>query len=165
MKEMVYSGDIFLLPRANANDAVCITTNGIVRRDGKAVMGAGIAKYARDNFERVDSILGKKLSALGNQVHYIGIFKKPGSLDRFTMLSFPTKEDWRENSKPKLIERSCREVMVVASQHKLDMVYLPCPGCANGHLDYWKDVRPILLEELDDRFTVVVPEHIFAKGL
>ena len=42
MREMTISGNvsIFDLP-ANPHEAACVTTNGMIRRDGRAVMGAG----------------------------------------------------------------------------------------------------------------------------
>jgi len=45
MLELRGNYNIFELPQ-NPSEAMCITTNGIVKKDGKAVMGAGIAKQA-----------------------------------------------------------------------------------------------------------------------
>lgn len=51
-------------------DAVCVTTNGIVKANGEAVMGAGIAKEAnRYNLARE---LGTRLRAGGNHCYMIG---------------------------------------------------------------------------------------------
>lgn len=52
--------NIFDLPDA-PHTAVCVTTNGIVKRNGQAVMGKGIAKEADMRFH-VSDLLGKKLS-------------------------------------------------------------------------------------------------------
>lgn len=160
MNEIEYDGNIFLLPK-EPGDACLVTTNGMVRKDGKAVMGAGIAKYCRDNFAGVDRILGEKLKSHGNHVHYLGgIWTVTGGNVRFMLFSFPTKHDWKDGSDPELIRQSCREMMRLADAYKTGTVYMPCPGCSNGRLDYWTDVRPILERELDDRFTVCIPARI-----
>lgn len=163
MTEMEYNGDIFLLPEPGARDACLVTTNGIVRKDGKAVMGAGIAKYCRDTFIGCDETLARKLKAGGNHVYSLGLWHKPDKSGAFMLFSFPTKNDWKDNSSLELIRQSCREMVDMVKDEKLTCVYMPCPGCSNGRLDYWKDVRLILLEELNDRFVVCIPTNIMAK--
>lgn len=160
MKEMEYNGNIFLLPERGLRDAAVVTTNGIIKKDGKAVMGAGIAKYCRDTFPYVDKTLGDLLRDNGNHVYQLGLWKKPDCNGAFMLLSFPTKNDWRDASDLKLIQQSCKEIMVIAYEQNLNKVYMPCPGCTNGRLDYWNDVRPVLLDELDDRFIVCIPKHV-----
>ena len=49
MLELKGKYDIFILTQGNT-EGVCVTTNGIVKQDGKAVMGAGIAKQANAFF-------------------------------------------------------------------------------------------------------------------
>lgn len=46
-------------------DLFLVTTNGVVTRDGKLVMGAGIARQARDRFPGLDEALGKAALAAG----------------------------------------------------------------------------------------------------
>lgn len=165
MKEIKYNGNLYLLPNPMNTDACIVTTNGIVRKDGRAVMGAGIAKYCRDNFLGVDKMLGKLLIEKGNHVYSLGKWPIPDfrTEEEFFLFSFPTKEDWKEDSKPELIQRSCRELKILADEHKLDTIYMPCPGCGRGKLDYVKDVRPILLKELDDRFVICIPNWIIRE--
>lgn len=164
MKEIGYNDNIFMLPEPGQRDACLVTTNGMVRKDGKAVMGAGIAKYCRDTFPCVDMALGDKLKKGGNHVYELGLWKRPDFSGVFMLFSFPTKDDWKEDSKPELIRQSCKEIMHMADKHQLRKVYMPCPGCSNGKLDYWKDVRNILMGQLDDRFVVCVPSNIMAES-
>ena len=51
-------------------DFLCITTNGIVKKDGRLVMGAGIAKEARDRCVDInlDLYLGSLVTEHGNHV-------------------------------------------------------------------------------------------------
>lgn len=163
MREKEYNGNIFILPKNDSQDACLVTTNGIVRNDGKAVMGAGIAKYCRDTFHGVDRLLGTLLKEHGNHVYDLGLCFIPENRATFRLFSFPTKQDWKEDSKPELIRQSCKEMMEQADRHGIDTVYMPCPGCSNGKLDYWHDVRPILEEELDDRFIICIPKIIMDR--
>lgn len=171
MKEIVVDSNIFLLPRPNKRDACLVTTNGVLRRDGKAVMGAGIAKYCRDTYKGIDKELGDKIASGGNHVYNLGWHHKPYDdwktnsehFGIFLLYSFPTKDNWRDESKPELIRQSCKEIMYHAKHNFLECCYMPCPGCSNGRLDYWQDVRPILQDELDERFVVCIPTHIMKK--
>ncbi|KAG4086783.1 hypothetical protein H8356DRAFT_1086906 [Neocallimastix lanati (nom. inval.)] len=131
------------------NTCLCITTNGKVKKNGLAVMGAGIALHANKRF-KLDEILGKKLQKFGNHVFDLGIY---GS--GFHIASFPTKNHWRGKSSKKLIEQSAVELVELADKIGLTEVYLPKPGCQNGHLN-WEDVLQIIEKQLDDRFTVII---------
>lgn len=42
----------------------------------------------------------------------------------------------------------------LADKYHLTEIYLPALGCANGHLSY-EDVKPIISNVLDERFTCV----------
>lgn len=53
-------------------DAICVTTNGMIKNDGLAVMGAGIAKEA-DNKYKIARTLGQKLRETGNHVFDMGV--------------------------------------------------------------------------------------------
>lgn len=148
----VKRGNIWNMPTDN-NSAICVTTNGIVKRDGSAVMGAGIAKQARDLYH-VDRILGDKLRANGNHVYDLGVHQST-SRHSFTMLSFPTKHDWRDMSDPILIQQSARELITLANQRQFTHIYLTKPGCALGGLDWESQVKPMLECILDDRFVIM----------
>lgn len=160
LREMVYDGDIFVLPDGKKQDACVVTTNGIIKSDGRAVMGVGIAKYCRDRFTGCDELLGVMLKTTGNHAHILSKYNIPGKMECFTLVSFPTKNDWRDDSSIELIRQSCKEIVKLADEYHFDNIYMPCPGCTNGHLNYWNDVRPVLIEELDSRFVICVPDRI-----
>lgn len=60
-------GDIFKV-RA---DAICVTTNGVTRSDGRAVMGAGVARIAADRYPGIDKVLGLQIIAGGNHARVL----------------------------------------------------------------------------------------------
>jgi hypothetical protein len=169
----------------NKVDAICITTNGFVKKDGYAVMGKGCAFQATKRYKNISKILGEYINAYGN---------RPFNLikDGITqILSFPVKpihiianneEEIMNNSvrhmiskfikekeikekvfipgwaclaDPNIIRQSCKNVTIMADKFSYKKIILPCPGVGAGELDYEEVVKPILIEELDDRFTVV----------
>lgn len=145
MRELV--GDLWALPAG----ARCITTNGIVKSNGEAVMGAGVALSAKQRYPDLPRVLGRLIRQFGNHVHYVGY------RDNVHLYSFPTKNDWRDPSDPELIERSARELrgILLPDLERIHPVVMTRPGCGNGGLD-WAAVRPIMEKELpEDEFVIV----------
>lgn len=147
--QTIISPNIFTLP-SSCNDAICITTNGVVKKDGKAVMGAGIARQANVRYS-LDEELGKHLSSSGN-VPYI--FTKKG-IKNAHLISFPTKHHWKEPSDLALIKRSAELLVELVDRHDIRRCFLVPPGCGLGNLNWEIQVKPILEDILDNRFVVV----------
>src|SRR5581483_1895123 len=99
---------------------VGVPTNGDCRRDGRAVMGAGVALAAACQFPNLPSLLGAKLRAFGNHAYY---------WHEFRLVTLPTKEAWTQPSTLGLIERSAQEAIHLADQHGLTAIYCPRLGC------------------------------------
>jgi hypothetical protein len=130
-------------------DAICITTNGFVKKNGEAVMGRGCALEATKRYPDIQIILGTALRHNGN--HAVRLMNDKGT----DIWSFPVKHNWWEEADIELIRRSALEMMDAANTHpQWKTILIPRPGCGNGKLSY-KDVEPILAEILDDRFFVV----------
>ena len=142
MKEI--TGDLF----TQQADALCITTNGMVKTDGSCVMGRGCALTAKTKWPQIQQVLGGLLTKHGNHCY---ILLRVGETD---IVSFPTKNDWKMNSDISLIERSCQELKTLANIHSWQRIVLPRPGCGNGGLE-WRDIRPVLEQYFDDRFSVI----------
>lgn len=128
-------------------DVVCVTTNCVIRKDGRAVMGAGVAKAFRDAYPGIDRRLASKIRDYGNQVQSIGYNAYHGT----DLVAFPTKYHWRNPSELGLIIRSAMQLQRYTVGMK--NIWLPRPGCRNGGLD-WADVKPAIEPYFDDRFTV-----------
>lgn len=138
-------------------DFIVITTNGDVRRDGKAVMGRGIARQAKQRFPGIDQWFGQTLNDLGNHVHWI--MRGPN------IITFPVKRHWHEKADLELIERSCIELAYWRiEQMRQDVrfasktIALPRPGCGNGQLQ-WKEVRPVVKKHLRGKQFIVYYEE------
>ena len=152
-------------------DAICVTTNGIVKANGQAVMGAGVAKTAADLYPALPFVLGRALKDKGNRLHLL-------TKDRFTMVrlpepdsnlmqrkqlrydivALPTKQHWRNNSDINLITVSIQDLILLTDKMGWKRVVMPPPGCGLGGLSWEDTVKPRLSSYLDDRFEVIFYE-------
>ena len=132
-------------------DVICITTNGEVRNDGRAVMGAGIAKFARDTFPGTDKRLAQLLHAHGNRAFRLSneIYKRK----KVTLATYPTKHKWRDSSHLDLIQTSAQQLVEMANKFGWTQIWIPAPGCSHGNLS-WSDVKNVIEPILDDRFII-----------
>lgn len=165
MREMI--GNIFEIDA----DAVCVTTNGFVKRNGEGVMGAGIAKQMKDMFPDLPKLLGNSIKKFGNEVNVLC------RVDGTHLVAFPTKDSsgiadgtnvvphasymlgafvpgFHLKSTLQRIEQSCKELVWLTDFHNYKTVLLTRAGCGNGGLD-WNDVKPVMAKLLDDRFIIV----------
>lgn len=139
----------------NDVDAIAITTNGIRRKDGAAVMGAGVAKAAAQRYPGLDQRLGDLLAKSGNHVYILHrASEEPWQDEPRDLVSFPTKHHWRDPSDLQLIRRSAEGLVKAAEHRGWASIALPRPGCGLGGLDWEKEVRPLLAELWDDRFRI-----------
>ena len=152
MQELKGNYNIFDLPQNR--EAMCVTTNGIVKTNGEAVMGAGIAKDANQLFH-LSNLLGKYLKQYGNRAFNLGRFQRPNGAI-FTVFSFPTKHDWKEDSDITLICKSAEQLMQMCDKFGITKCYLTPPGCGCGNLNYETTVKPWISQILDDRFVVIL---------
>ncbi|MDD2336250.1 MAG: ADP-ribose-binding protein [Geobacteraceae bacterium] len=123
---------------------IAVTTNGLVSKSGKAVLGNGCARQAGERFPDLARKLGTLLAEQGNHAMYLGD----------GIVNFPVEHSPYENPDLRLIERSARELVALADAMGWKMVLVPRPGCGGGGLS-WKDVRPVLEKYFDDRFSVI----------
>ena len=141
------------------DEAICVTTNGMVKKNYLAVMGAGVAKQCADLFPSTQQLLGMLLLSKGNCVHNLGkhcTTNSDGYTIDYLIFSFPTKHHWKSKSDINLIKKSACEIMIEADTHNLKRIYLPQVGCKNGGLNWETDVYPAIKDILDDRFIVLI---------
>ena len=131
-------------------ETIVITTNGIVKRNGEAVMGAGIALEMAKKYPLFPKVFGDKLKKDGNHVFMFFVPQVKGR----KVITFPVKNHFKEKASLELIEQSCKEIVILADKFELTQIALPRPGCGVGGLK-WKDVEPILEKHFDQRFFIV----------
>lgn len=129
----------------NKGKWIVIPTNGVINRGGKAVMGKGLAYQAATRFPGLPFELAWKLRRWGNKVF---------AFPQHRLFTFPTKDNWRDDSSVFLIKQGCRQ-LAYRVDVSLPKVYLPRLGCGCGNLSWKNEVRPIMKSILDDHFVVV----------
>ena len=151
MKEI--KGNMFSPTYLKFSDAICLTTNGFVKKDGSAVMGAGNAKQARDIYKRIDYDLGQSIRDYGNNVNIIREIYHNDKI--IPVMSFPVKYNWWEKGNLELLERSTLQLVDLSNSKTWKKIILPRPGCYNGKLSWLSEVKPILKKYLDERFYII----------
>jgi hypothetical protein len=123
---------------------IVITTNGSLTRDGRAVLGRGVAKQAAIRFSGIADKLGRLLAEQGSHVFDLGC----------GIVSYPVEETAWSQPDLRLIARSAEELRLLVDSSGWRRVVVPRPGCGGGGLS-WKDVEPLLAPWLDERFIVI----------
>lgn len=151
MREAV--GDLFEYPA----DAIVIPTNLTVKRDGSAVMGAGVALEAARRWLWLPLSLGARLQR--DRQRACTTFFETG--DSFAVICLPTKRDWRKPADLDLIRIEAGRLAMYADLTGWQTIALPRLGCGlkTGQLDWETQVRPLLSAILDSRFIVVHPSE------
>ncbi len=137
-------------------DLFVITTNGIITKDYRLVMGRGIALQAKERLPDIDLVLGSEISTNFHRVEAKGAFlygflpPKYWPREKFGCLQ--VKYRWYESANVALIEFSVRKLRHWLNDHPDASVHMNYPGIGNGHLTQ-EAVRPII-EVLPDNVTV-----------
>jgi hypothetical protein len=124
-------------------DLFLITTNPIVRKDGAAVMGRGIALEAKSRFPELPYKYAKRLALLSEM---LGPYNYCDVIDKFAGQSvgfFMVKDHWKEPAKLDIISNSVDELYNWLQDDCLGRVDLNFPGIGNGKLKR-EDVLPLL---------------------
>lgn len=149
-------------------DAICVTTNGIVKANGELVMGAGIAKQFAERFPGLAADAGEMVDNYGNICQIL--LTHSFSNRELSIIAFPTKHHWKDQSDLALIARSAHQLVQIANkevawddgldgeliQRAWKKIVLPRPGCGLGGLK-WEDVKRVIEPILDDRFYIITP--------
>ena len=149
------TGNLFEYPAA----WLCITTNGVIKPGCEAVMGAGVAKEARERWAELPWVLGRHLMEKGNHVSRLMTISGTHNKEIF---SFPTKHHWKDSSLMSLIVQSAKELAVLVELEKKlrsfdPIVALPRIGCGQGGL-YWPDVKAEVKDILQGpHFVILTP--------
>ena len=130
----------------NEGAFIVIPTNGFIRKNGECAMGRGLALQVKNKFPELAKELGTMICSCKGQ--FVFLFKHK------RIFTFPVKDKFWKRANLKLIEKSCKELVQLATVNKIKtLIYLPRVGCGNGKLD-WKNVKFILEKYLSNNFVV-----------
>lgn len=135
------SGDIW---KYAATAIIAITSNGSLTRDGRAIVGRGVAKQASLRFPGLAEKMGVLLKEQGNHVLDIGD----------GLVTFPVEETAWSLPDLRIIARSAEELRLLADRANWQQIVVPRPGCGGGGLA-WRDVKPLVEPWFDSRFIVI----------
>ena len=123
-------------------------------RNGKNVMGRGVAKDAARLWPTLPTTLGNyhRRYREGSSILPVTVFDPYGEVYCFPVKPLAEQPwlSWKSPASLELIARSADELAIFWPR----LVALPRVGCGNGGLS-WTVVRPILGAILDDHFVVV----------
>lgn len=123
---------------------IAITASGTLTRDGRAVLGRGVARQAGERFPGLAAILGSLIATQGSHVFDLGN----------GLVSFPVEESAWSLPDLRIIARSAEELRALADRCGWQRIVVPRPGCGGGGLA-WKEVKPLLEPCFDGRFLVI----------
>jgi hypothetical protein len=127
-----------------AGAPVVITTNGSLTKDGRAVMGKGVARQAAEKYPAIPVDLGRLLAEGGNHVFDLGN----------GIITFPVEETAWSLPDLRIISQSAQELRNLVDTSGWLRIVVPRPGCGGGGLA-WQDVRPLLAPWFDERFVII----------
>lgn len=146
--------DIWSLAAADPGSWVVVPTNAETNSRGEAIMGAGLALQAKQRLPHLPAELGKRLKC--GAPGYVEIFPACEGRNEPKVITFRTKDSWRDPARLDLIESSALELL-----HALPnidgTVYMPKVGCGvhTGQLS-WEMVKPLLTDLLKAHLDRVV---------
>jgi len=165
------TGDLF--DHIGYVDAICITTNGFVKKDGCCVMGRGCAKEATVRYPMIEMILGDRIKNFGNVPHALeqdnntwicsfpvkpvsAVFNGANAVGHMKHRFTPgeTIPGWACLADIKIIKQSALFLAGQVDRLMWEEVVIPRPGCGAGELA-WEDVKPVLERYFDDRFSII----------
>lgn len=110
------------------------------------IMGKGIALEFRNRFplyyKWYRDLCNQQLIKPGEPNIYVHSNDNPRYI-----ISFPTKNHWRNPSKIEWIEKGLDILRELIIENNLKSISIPTLGCGNGGLD-WNVVKPLIIDKL-----------------
>jgi O-acetyl-ADP-ribose deacetylase (regulator of RNase III) len=125
----------------------------------EGVMGKGIALLFKERFPQMYSAYRQACVAGEVRPGKMLVFDCGAALKPRFIISFPTKRDWRSQSRLEDIESGLAALVEEVESRKINSLALPALGCGNGGLD-WETVLPMIdaaFAPLEDVRVMVYP--------
>jgi hypothetical protein len=143
------------------NSVILLPVNAYIKSNGKAVMAQGCALAAKQKYKGIDLRWGQELERQGRMRGNRGLYKTDavGNIpaiinDKPIIVACPTQWHFVEKSDLSLIERSIIYIVTMADFYRWTSIFLPEIGCGAGGRSWKYEIKPILKNYLDGRFTV-----------
>jgi O-acetyl-ADP-ribose deacetylase (regulator of RNase III) len=106
----------------------------------EGVMGKGLALQFKKNFPEMFKEYKQKCKEGKITIGKLHLYKNPFS---YWILNFPTKDQWRQNSKLEYLEKGLIEFKNKYQEQGVTSIAFPRLGCQQGGLD-WVYVKPLM---------------------
>lgn len=117
---------------------LCITTNAQLNKNGELVMGAGIAKQAKERYPNLAVDFGQQLWLKSKVEKWYGLLSSSTDYSSqggpVRIMAFQTKVKWKDQSSLDLIKYSTAKLTVEAWDHRECLYALNFPGINHGGL-------------------------------
>lgn len=143
-------GDFFSIAEELKPQVLVVTTNNVIRKDGRLTMGAGIALEFREKFAELDREFADLIKDRTPNIYSVREFAGYQAI----IYSLQTKFHWKNPSDMSLIIKSCAKLRTFVDDLNIKSVLMTRPGCGNGGLD-WDEVYKYIKDIFDSRFTIV----------
>ena len=134
-------GDIW--SRWNHTHLLLVTTNSDVKKDGSLVMGAGIARQARDRFPGIERAFGARVQGYGPSPYGLLVSERwPVA----RLGAFQSKISWRDPASETVIALGVEKLIAWCRKNYGCRVDLAAPGIGLGNLSFERMeelVRPL----------------------
>lgn len=123
-------------------DLFLITTNSTLDKSNALIMGAGIAKQAKQRFPRIEEVMGHAVHATCGNLGEYGLLISP-RWPTAKLGAFQSKTQWQLPARLSVIQKSTSMLLEWVAQHPDSKVALNFPGIGYGRLSK-ASIRPIL---------------------
>jgi O-acetyl-ADP-ribose deacetylase (regulator of RNase III) len=111
------------------------------------IMGKGIALQFKESFSLNYKRYQKACKTGDVKIGKMFITETGQFTGTKYIINFPTKTDWRANTKIEYIEEGLDDLVKLIKEKNIQSIAIPPLGCGNGGLD-WKDVKPLMQKKL-----------------
>lgn len=142
-------GDVF----AGGVDLIVVPVNCV------GAMGAGIALYVKKRFPET---YRSYKHACDRGDFKPGMTYEIGDISGARFIFFPTKRHWKDRSRLSDVEDALDYLVKRGHIYEGLIMAFPPIGCGYGGLDYFKQVRPLLLRKLEEAIfdsVILLPSH------
>ena len=105
------------------------TANSVVLRNGRLVMGVGMARQVRDRFPNIDMYFGELVKNTGKSAFGLIV---PDTFPSFKIGMFQTKVHYRDPARLDVIKAAAERLHLWANAHPATQVHLNYPGIGYG---------------------------------
>jgi len=114
------------------NQVIVITTNGVIGKNGKLIMGCGAARQAVQQYPGIDGECAQTIRQRGSFTNGAWVYGFLSVRPNFGI--FQVKHHWKDKADLTLIDRSAAALAEFARQHPELNIHMNFPGVGAGGL-------------------------------